>query len=284
MVMPRLELKISGWRLAWKTSSWRVSAQWPSPGSASRTNDGCHEIGSSRRRVAKAPSRRSSSCAQNSHSPRLISDSGTSGGTTPLTRVEIPTPHHLIVEKRDEAEPNHYPVAALLPAVMASGLGLVPDAAVGSALLLHFRLEHVPLAPLELVADPALVVAELGPVAVIEFLHDLERPAAVQNVAADEFGLQPVGRSAMPGGPQLVARFAEHEIGVPDQLVERVEVPTGAFDVLEGLRHLPDRLDRGVVDTRWPSSQRVIGVARHRRVIPRRWAPQPWRTLRFVFR
>lgn len=154
-----------------------------------------------------------------------------------------------------------------MPPSLVIPRGLVPDPAVSPALLLHFCLEHVPFALLQLVSDPVLVVAELGPIAVVELLDDLKRPAAVQNVAADEFGLEPVGDRAVPGGPQLVARLAEQEIGVPDQLMERVQVSAGAFDVLERLRHLSDRRDRGVIDTRWPSGQRVIGVVavmRHR--------------------
>lgn len=154
------------------------------------------------------------------------------------------------------------------PSLVMPG-GFVPDPAVSSAPLLHLCLEHVPFALLQLVADSAFVIAELGPVAVVELLDDLKRPTAVQNVAADELGLQPVGHRTVPGGPQLVARVAEHEVGVPDQLVERVEVPAGAFDVLEGFRDPSSRFDRGIVDTRRPSSDGVVAVVGHRWGIPR---------------
>lgn len=147
--------------------------------------------------------------------------------------------------------------------------GFVPDPAVSSAPLLHFCLEHVAFAALQFVADSAFVIAELGPVTVVELLHDLKRPTAVQNVATDELGLQLIGRRTVPGGPQLVACLAEQEVGVPDQLVERVEVSAGAFDVLEGLRDLSDRFDRGILDTRRPSSDGVVAVVGHRWGIPR---------------
>lgn len=67
------------------------NAQWPGPSSnpgagASRQN----EIGASRRNVANAPSRMSSSSSQNSAEPTSISESGTSGGATPFARVAMP--------------------------------------------------------------------------------------------------------------------------------------------------------------------------------------------------
>ena len=56
-----------------------------------RLQRGWNEIGASRRSVANAPSRRSSSWTQNFQEPRSMSDSGTSGGAVPFTRVAIPT-------------------------------------------------------------------------------------------------------------------------------------------------------------------------------------------------
>ena len=43
MVMPGLELKIWGWRLAKWTSSNRVTAQWPGPGSTPGVSSGMME-------------------------------------------------------------------------------------------------------------------------------------------------------------------------------------------------------------------------------------------------
>ncbi len=92
MTMLGLELNRCGWRLAYQTSSCRVSAQCPTRSSvAGDSSAGWKEIGASRRSVANAPSRRSSSRPQNFQSPRSMSDSGTSGGAVPLTRVAIPT-------------------------------------------------------------------------------------------------------------------------------------------------------------------------------------------------
>ncbi|CFE41349.1 Uncharacterised protein [Mycobacterium tuberculosis] len=67
-----------------------MSAQCPLPA----TNPGSsivgqNEIGASRRKVAKAPSRTSSSSAQKSREPSSISAIGTSGGGVPFTRVAI---------------------------------------------------------------------------------------------------------------------------------------------------------------------------------------------------
>ena len=85
------ELKTSGWRLAWWMSSYLVSAQWPGPaGHPGKSATSKNVIGDSRRSVANAPSRRSSSRSQNSIEPRSISPSGTSGGGAPFSRRAIP--------------------------------------------------------------------------------------------------------------------------------------------------------------------------------------------------
>ena len=75
------ELKMSGWRLAKKTSSNLVSAQCPGPcGTPSISTSWKNVIGASRRSVANAPSRTSSSSSQNSNVPRLMSLNAISGG------------------------------------------------------------------------------------------------------------------------------------------------------------------------------------------------------------
>ncbi len=81
MVMFGYELKMSGWRLAKKTSSNFVSAQCPGPaGKPSISTSWKNVIGASRRSVANAPSRTSSSSSQNSNVPRLMSLRAISGG------------------------------------------------------------------------------------------------------------------------------------------------------------------------------------------------------------
>lgn len=120
-----------------------------------------------------------------------------------------------------------------MPSV-TSGPSFVTGSAVRASFVLHPRFEQVSFASDEIVAHPAFVIAELGPVAVVELLDDLERPPPVQHVAANQFGLQAVGHVAVARLAQFVAGVTEEQIGVPHQLVKRVQVPAGAFDVLEG--------------------------------------------------
>src|SRR3954465_7314882 len=98
-------------------------------------NDSWNDTGASRRKVANAPSRMSSSRPQKSHELRSMSDSGTSAGAAPFTLVAIPTP------------------GSLRPALMTGPT-------LGPSLLLHLCLEHMPHALLKFLTDPALVVAE----------------------------------------------------------------------------------------------------------------------------
>ena len=121
----------------------------------------------------------------------------------------------------------------------------------------------MPLAPYEVVAHPAFVITELGPVAVVELLDDLKRPPPVQHVAANQFGLQPVGDVAVARLAQFVAGVAEEQVGVPHQLVKRVQVPAGALDELECFRHLAN------------CGHGVVVVDCHPRQIPRGPSTQP---------
>ena len=102
--------------------------------------------------------------------------------------------------------------------------------AVGSAALLHLRLEHMAHTLLQLLAHTSFMVAEHRPVGVVELLNDLERPASVQNIATDHLVLESVGDRAVPGLAQLVARFAEQKIGMTHQLMERVQMATRSLD------------------------------------------------------
>ena len=122
-------------------------------------------------------------------------------------------------------------------------------ATLGAAPLLHFGLEHMPAALLKLVAHLAFVVAEHRPVVVVEVLDDLESPAAVEHVAADEFGLQAFGDGVATGVSQLVARLTEQQVGASHQLVKRVQVSARPFHPLQGLRDSADRLDSRVVES-----------------------------------
>lgn len=96
--------------------------------------------------------------------------------------------------------------------------------ALGSPVLLYLRLEHVPPAALQLVADLLLVVAEHRPVVVVEVFDDLKRPPPVQDVAADELGSKPVRDGVVAGVAQLVARVTEEQVGAAHQLMEGVQL------------------------------------------------------------
>src|ERR1700754_697896 len=128
------------------------------------------------------------------------------------------------------------------------GGGLVSRPAVRTSPLLHLRLEHVPAALHRLVADPLLDRPEGGVVAVVELLDDLERPTACEHVGADELVLRLLGQVVLPGGSQPLDDVVEHLVGMADELVEGVEVPSHALDVLECLAepaHRPDQFVAG---------------------------------------
>src|SRR3954452_21204912 len=95
----------------------------------------------------------------------------------------------------------------------------------------------------ELVADRALVLAEHGPVAVVELLDDLEGPAAGEHVAPDELALDALRQRRRAGRAQRLERLVELEVGLANELVERVEVAAGALERLQRLGHSGRRGD-----------------------------------------
>jgi hypothetical protein len=117
----------------------------------------------------------------------------------------------------------------------------------------------------QLVADAALLIAGAGPVAVVEVLDQLEGPPALDHVAPDDRLAQALGLVGMTGVVEQVGGGAEEQVGVPEQLVELVQVAAGPFDPLHGLAHLAHRLDGGVVDAVGPAVGVVGGqlVWRH---------------------
>ena len=127
----------------------------------------------------------------------------------------------------------------------------------GAPRFLHAGLEYVPLTVLQFCSHSALVGTELRPVTIVEFLDDLKRPPARQHVAADEFGLKPAGHGAVSGRVELVARLAQQQVGMADELMERVEVTAGPFDELEGFGDLADSAD-GVVGQSHAALARVL--------------------------
>src|SRR4051812_43025900 len=71
------------------------------------------------------------------------------------------------------------------------------------ALALHPLLERVSLAVDGLLADPLLPALPGVVEAAVELLHDLERPAALEHVDADELLLELVGQRLAAGLAQL---------------------------------------------------------------------------------
>ena len=132
----------------------------------------------------------------------------------------------------------HGLVPSCCPAALRAGVvgdGGVVRIAGGALSLLHLCLEEVSLALHELVACLALEVAERRPVGVVVLLHELEGPAAVEDVATDELGVDPVRQLLMAGLAQQVDRLAESPVGGAGVAVEGVQVAAAHLDRLEGL-------------------------------------------------
>ncbi|MCW2685436.1 MAG: hypothetical protein JWR37_326 [Mycobacterium sp.] len=100
------------------------------------------------------------------------------------------------------------------------GASFVAGVTVGTAALLHLRLENVPLAALQFVPNSPIVLPEERPVAVVELLDDLKGPPPVQDVAAHHLGFQLIRNGVVARGPQLLARLTEQQIRMPHQLME----------------------------------------------------------------
>src|SRR5689334_299979 len=109
---------------------------------------------------------------------------------------------------------------------------LVPATPVGAAALLHLGLVDVAAAAPQGVADRLLVRAEHLPVGVVELLDDLERPAPRDDVAAEQLLLQALRDVVLAALAQAVQDLVERQVGLADQLVEAVEVPAGALELL----------------------------------------------------
>ena len=112
--------------------------------------------------------------------------------------------------------------------------------AAGALALLHLGLEEVPLALDQLLAGLALELAERRPVGVVVLLDELEGPPALDDVAADQLGVDPVGQLLVAGLAQLLDRLAEGEVGGAGAAVEGVEVAAALLDDLEGLGQLAE--------------------------------------------
>ena len=131
-----------------------------------------------------------------------------------------------------------------LKTALSPGQRLVARAPVGAAPLLQLRLVHMAAARDQLLADSALVGAEDLPVGLVELLDDLERPAPRRDVAAQQVGADLLLEVRRAACAQQLQRLVELEVRLADELVEAIQVPSGALDRLERLRHLSGGGDR----------------------------------------
>ena len=92
--------------------------------------------------------------------------------------------------------------------------------AMGATAFLHLRFEDMPDALLQFVSDLSLVLAKHRPVVIVEILDDLECPTAVENIAADDLRLEPVGNLGVSGFSQLVAAVTQQQVGVAHELMK----------------------------------------------------------------
>jgi hypothetical protein len=84
-----------------------------------------------------------------------------------------------------------------------------------------------------------------------ELLDHFVRPPTVEDVAADELPIEPVGKIVATSAPQELRGVTKEEVGAPDQLV-KIEQPTaGSLHALECFGDMPDRRERIVVTARF---------------------------------
>ena len=113
-------------------------------------------------------------------------------------------------------------------------------AAVCAAILLHLGFEHVVSSAHQFAAQVVGEGPHHRPVDGVVLLDHLERPAALERIAADQLGLDALCLVLMTGLAQLVGRFADEGVGVAHHLVEVIEVAPRPLHPLEGLAELAD--------------------------------------------
>ena len=140
------------------------------------------------------------------------------------------------------------------PAVV---VGVVP----GASPFLHLGLEQVAAAVDELVAHAALDGLHRAVVPLVELLHDLERPPSLDDVAPDHLGFHQLGGLRVARGTELIRRVAEHLVGMANEVVELVEVASGALDP----DYRPDLTDTSPTDLlgphpQWHEPDRIVSI------------------------
>lgn len=111
---------------------------------------------------------------------------------------------------------------------------------------LHLGLEQVASSLGQFGAQCLLVISETCPVTVIEFFDHLKRPAPLDDVPSHHVTIEAVRQFDMTSGAQQIDRIAELLVGVPDQLMERIQVPTSTLHGLQRFGYLAEG-DDGVV-------------------------------------
>ena len=142
--------------------------------------------------------------------------------------------------------PGGWAVATLGATVLRHRL--VPRPAPGALALLHLGLVDVPPTLDQLVAGLLLERPERRVVALVVLLDDLEGPAALQHVAAQQVVLDLRGELVVTGVAQQVDGLAQRQVGGARPAVEGVEQPARLLHRLEGLGELAERGDGGVGD------------------------------------
>ncbi len=121
-------------------------------------------------------------------------------------------------------------------------------AAVCAPRFLHLGFEKVTSALHEFVAHLLLESAEVRPVAVVEFLDELEGPATLGDVASDDLGAETLGDLVVPGLAEQLLGVAGEQIGATHQLMEGIEMAPRLLDGLESLGQFAGRFHSGVGD------------------------------------
>jgi len=91
--------------------------------------------------------------------------------------------------------------------------------------------------------------ADAGVIVVVEVLDHFERPAPLQDIPPHGVSPQRAGTVGTSLSRETPRTLFEERIGSSDELVERVQMSSRTFDVLEALRSLSNRIhDRVVLD------------------------------------
>lgn len=103
-------------------------------------------------------------------------------------------------------------------------------ALVCASVFLHARFKKVAPAFSKFIAYPTLTFLELGVVAIVVFLDDLEGPSSLKDVSTDQRRLQVMSYIPMTGIVEEVDRFTQSQVGLAGEPVEAVQAAAGVLD------------------------------------------------------